>query len=117
VGDAQAVLAHVLDMLGPWIDEGHVLASLHHVGAGIPADSACANDCYFLAHAFLFVFSLVFLDIEASPSAGLFTMAERMRRPIAAMTSGARVSYIRQNGLYLSGLALNAAGASVRRIS
>ena len=44
VGDAQAVLSHVLDMLGPGIDEGHVLAGLHHMGAGIAADRARSDD-------------------------------------------------------------------------
>ena len=44
VGDAQAVLSHVLDMLGPRIDERHVLARLHHMGAGIPADGTCSDD-------------------------------------------------------------------------
>jgi hypothetical protein len=62
MGDTQAVFAHVLDMLGPWIDEGHVLAGLHHVGAGISADGAGPDDRDFLAHAsplaFLFGFSL-----------------------------------------------------------
>ena len=53
VGDAQAVLAHVLDMLGPRIDEGDVLARLHHMGAGIAADRARTNDGYFPTHAFL----------------------------------------------------------------
>src|SRR5712675_2905677 len=44
VGDAQPVLPHVLDMLGPWIDERHVLAGLHHMGAGIPADGTRSDD-------------------------------------------------------------------------
>jgi hypothetical protein len=58
VGDAQAVLPHVLDMLGPWIDERHVLARLHHMGAGIPADGTCANNSYLPTHAFLPAFSV-----------------------------------------------------------
>src|ERR1700682_3667831 len=53
VGDAQAVLPHVLDMLGPGIDERHVLARLHHMGAGIPADRTRSDDSYFPTHALL----------------------------------------------------------------
>ena len=82
VGDAQAVLAHVLDMFGPGIDERDVLARLHHVGAGISADGAGSDDRYFLAHACplfsLWRFSLAFLGTEASAPAGLLTMAERV---------------------------------------
>ena len=52
VGDAQAVLSHVLDMLGPWIDERHVLARLHHMGAGIPADGTRSHDSYLPTHGF-----------------------------------------------------------------
>ena len=44
VGDAQPVLAHMLDMLGPGIDEGDVLAGLHHMSAGIAADGAGPDD-------------------------------------------------------------------------
>jgi hypothetical protein len=33
-------------MLGPWIDERHVLAHLHHMGAGIPADGTRFDDSY-----------------------------------------------------------------------
>ena len=51
VGDAQALLPHVLDMLGPRIDERHVLARLHHMGAGIPADGTCSDDNYLPTHA------------------------------------------------------------------
>ena len=43
----------MLDMRRPGIDEGHVLAGLHHMGAGVAADRACANKGYFLAHKFL----------------------------------------------------------------
>ncbi len=53
VGDAQAVLAHMLDMVRPRIDEGDVLAGLHHMRAGIAADRAGADKSDFLAHAFL----------------------------------------------------------------
>ena len=53
MSDAQAVLPHVLDMLGPWIDERHVLAGLHHVCAGIPADGTRSDDRYLPTHAFL----------------------------------------------------------------
>src|ERR1700754_1364361 len=53
VGDAQAVAPHVLDMLGPWVDEVHVLARLHHMGAGIAADRTRSDNRYFPAHAFL----------------------------------------------------------------
>ena len=48
VRDAQPVLAHVLDVLGPGIDEGDVLAGLHHVRADVAADGACADDGDFL---------------------------------------------------------------------
>ena len=50
VGDAQPVLAHMLDMLGPGIDERDVLAGLHHMGAGIAADGACSDDRDLPAH-------------------------------------------------------------------
>src|SRR5712672_2197877 len=53
VGDAQAVLPHVLNMLGPWIDERHVLARLHHMGAGIPANGTCSDNGYLPPHAVL----------------------------------------------------------------
>jgi hypothetical protein len=52
VGDAQAVAPHVLDMLGPWVDERHVLARLHHMGPGIAADGARSDNRYFAAHCF-----------------------------------------------------------------
>src|SRR5713101_3643833 len=35
VGNAQAVLLHLVDMHRPHIDEGHVLARAYHVGSGI----------------------------------------------------------------------------------
>jgi hypothetical protein len=47
------VLPHVLNMLGPWIDERHVLARLHHMGAGIPADGTRSDNCYLPPHAVL----------------------------------------------------------------
>src|SRR5882757_5888018 len=53
VGDAQPVLPHVLDVLGPWIDERDVLARLHHMGAGIPADGSRSDNSYLPTHAFL----------------------------------------------------------------
>src|ERR1700730_3356002 len=40
------MLPHVLDVLGPGIDERHVLARLHHMGAGIPADGTSSDDSY-----------------------------------------------------------------------
>src|SRR5258708_26273720 len=43
VGDRQPVLFHVLDMLGPEIDKGHVLAGLDHMRAGIAADRPRAH--------------------------------------------------------------------------
>ena len=70
MGDTQAVLPHVLDMLRPWIDERHVLASLHHVGAGVPADGPRSDDSYLPTHAF----PPVFLTPETSAPAGLITM-------------------------------------------
>jgi hypothetical protein len=42
------VLSHVLDVLGPGIDECHILASLHHVRAGIAADCASPDESDFL---------------------------------------------------------------------
>ena len=75
VGDAQAVLPHVLDMLGPWIDERHVLARLHHMGAGIPADGTRSDNSYLPTHAFL----PAFLAAEASAPAGLITTVEPRR--------------------------------------
>jgi hypothetical protein len=53
VGDAQAVLPHVLDMLGPGVDEGDVLARLHHVRARIPPDRTGADDRDSLPHGVL----------------------------------------------------------------
>jgi hypothetical protein len=49
----QAVLSHLLDVLGPGIDERHVLAGLHHMGAGIPADRTRSDDGYLPVHAVL----------------------------------------------------------------
>ncbi len=34
---------HALDMLGPGVEEGHILAGLSHVRAGIAADGAGAD--------------------------------------------------------------------------
>jgi hypothetical protein len=51
MGDAQAVLPHVLDVFGPWIDEGDVLAGPHHMGTGVAADGPCSDDGDFPAHA------------------------------------------------------------------
>ena len=53
VGDAQPVLLHVLDVLGPGVDERHVLARLHHVRARIAADRARPDDRNLAAHALL----------------------------------------------------------------
>jgi hypothetical protein len=76
----------MLDMLGPGIDEGDVLARLHHVGTGISADRAGSDDRYFLAHGFPCVFSFAFLvfslgllGTEASAPSGLATMAHPYR--------------------------------------
>ena len=77
MGDAQAVLSHVLDMLGPGIDERDVLARLHHMGAGIAADRTRSDDRYLPAHAFL----PAFLVAEASAPAGLITSGEPRRTP------------------------------------
>ena len=52
VRDAQAVLLHVLDVRGPGIDEGHVLAGLRHVRARIAADRARPDDGNLAAHGF-----------------------------------------------------------------
>jgi hypothetical protein len=40
-------------MLGPRIDERHVLARLHHMGANIPADGTRSDNGYLPTHAFL----------------------------------------------------------------
>jgi len=40
-------------MLGPRIDERYVLARLHHMRAGIPANCTRSHDRYLLAHCFL----------------------------------------------------------------
>ena len=53
VGDSQSVLPHVFDVLGPRIDERHVLPGLHHVTADIPAHRARTDNCYPSRHAFL----------------------------------------------------------------
>src|SRR5262249_29162837 len=50
--DTQAMLAHMFDMLGPWIDEGHVLTGLHHMRTGIAANRTRTHDRYFVAHVF-----------------------------------------------------------------
>jgi hypothetical protein len=44
------VLAHVFDMRRPRIDKGHILAGLHHMGAGITADRARSDDGNLAAH-------------------------------------------------------------------
>src|SRR5260221_9623728 len=62
-------------MLGQWIDECPVLARLHHMGAGIPADGTCSDDSYLPAHAFL----PAFLAAEASALAGLIATVETHR--------------------------------------
>src|SRR5271170_4953902 len=41
--DRQPVRLHVLDMLGPEIDKGHVFAGLDHMRAGIAADRSGAH--------------------------------------------------------------------------
>ena len=94
MGDAQAVLPHVLDMLGPGIDERHVFAGLHHMGTGIAADRPGTDDSYLPAHAFL----SVLLAAEASAPDGLIANAETHRtgallrciRPIATRPGEAR---------------------------
>jgi hypothetical protein len=65
----------MLDMLGPWIDERHVLARLHHMGAGIPADGTRSDDSYLSTHAFL----PAFLAIADSARAWLITAVEPRR--------------------------------------
>jgi hypothetical protein len=65
----------MLDMLGPWIDEGHVLAGLHHMGAGIPADGSRPDDSYLPTHAFL----PALLAAEVSALAGLTANDEPSR--------------------------------------
>ena len=49
--DAQPMLAHMLDVLGPRVDERHILARLRHVGAGITPDRARPDDGYLPGHA------------------------------------------------------------------
>jgi hypothetical protein len=43
VSDAETMLAHMLDMGRPRIDEGYILAGLHHVCPGVTADRARAD--------------------------------------------------------------------------
>jgi hypothetical protein len=62
-------------MLGPRIDERHVLARLHHMGAGIPADGTRSDNSYLPTHAFL----PAFLAADASAPAGLITTVEPRR--------------------------------------
>src|SRR6516162_126543 len=50
VGDAQAVLLHLLDMSRPEIDERHILAGARHVRSGIAAHRAHADDRDPFAH-------------------------------------------------------------------
>src|SRR5208283_4757234 len=50
VRHAQTMLAHLIDMGGPRIDERHILAGLHHMGAGIAADRARSDDGNLAAH-------------------------------------------------------------------
>jgi hypothetical protein len=59
----------VLDMLGPWIDERDVLARLHHMRAGIPADGTRSDDSDLPTHAFL----PASFAAEASAPTGLVT--------------------------------------------
>lgn len=66
VGDTQAVLAHMLDMLGPWIDEGDVFTGLHHMCSGIAADGARSDDCDSAAHACLPALFFAAADATAS---------------------------------------------------
>ena len=49
MGDRQPMLFHVLDVLGPEIDKGHVLAGLDHMRAGIAADRSRAHHRNLLA--------------------------------------------------------------------
>jgi hypothetical protein len=58
MGDAQAVFAHVLDMLGPRIDERDVLTRLHHMRTGVATDRARPDNRYLPTHAFLPAFWL-----------------------------------------------------------
>src|SRR6202163_1322719 len=51
-------------VLGPCIDERHVLARLHHMGAGIPANGTSSDDSYLPIHAF----PLVFLRPRTQPA-------------------------------------------------
>jgi hypothetical protein len=73
VGDAQAVLSHVLDMIGPWIDERDVLARLHHMRAGISADRTRSDDRYLPAHVVL-----PFLAAKVAPRQGPSQAANRV---------------------------------------
>src|SRR5580693_5175257 len=75
MGDAQAMLPHVLDMLGPWIDERDLLTRLHHMRAGIPADGTRPDDSYLSTHAFL----PALLESEASAPARITANGEPRR--------------------------------------
>jgi len=50
MGDAQAVLLHLLDMRRPHVDQGHILAGAGHVGSGVAADRSDPDHRDPLAH-------------------------------------------------------------------
>jgi hypothetical protein len=65
----------MFDMLGPGIDERHVLTCLRHMGAGISADRTRSDDSYLPTHAFL----PAILAAEVSATAGLTANGEPHR--------------------------------------
>jgi hypothetical protein len=80
----------MLDMLGPWIDERHVLARLHHMGAGIPADGTRSDNRYFPAHAFLPVLLAAEANVPAEPIIGPWTttaIRSGHHQPVAGTSS------------------------------
>ncbi len=101
VRDAQPVLAHRLHVLGPRVDEGHVLAGLHHVRAGISPDRARPDDRNLPAHAFL----PACLTAEGSAPAGQATT-------VAPPTSRA---HAKSRGTLRQDLCRTSAGAPLRR--
>ena len=104
VGDAQPVLAHVLDMLGPGIDEGHVLAGLHHMRAGIAADRARSDDRDLPAHASPDIFLAA--DTTASAHPLQATLADRSFQPTGRPVPKADRCHAGNDGLLAVGLVL-----------
>src|SRR5262249_17378254 len=48
--ELQPARAYGLDILRPHVDQRHVLAVMRQVAADVPAQCACPDECYALAH-------------------------------------------------------------------